>query len=364
MSYKVLVINPGSTSTKIAVYEDDNRLFQTDVDHDAAKLSAFPRIADQASYRAEYVEKALEDQGIHLSTIDCIMCRGGMIMEPPITSGAYLVDEDLCTALSSDDLCMQHGSLLGGLIGKKFSDKIGKNAYIYDAVTSGNLPNVAKICGFKDFNRSSTAHVLNGRAKTIKYAESVNKKTKDVNVVVCHMGGGCSVMAFKHGELIDTIGDDELHMSAERSGGAQLVKFVKLCFSGKYTEAEVQKLVRGNGGVKAFLGTSDGREIEARIEKGDTYAKEIMEAMAYSLCKSIGALSAAIGEKIDAIILTGGLAHSPIIDAFIREKLTFMAPVINMAGESEMDALAAGGVRILKGEEEAKIYKLPEGYKK
>lgn len=364
MSHKVLVINPGSTSTKIAVYDGDKQVFQKNVEHDAAKIAEFPTIAAQAPYRAPFVEKALEEQGIDLSTIDCIMCRGGMIIEPPITSGAYVVDDDLCTALASEDLCMAHGSLLGGLIGREFSDKLGKPAYIYDAVTSGSLPPIAKICGYTEFQRGSTAHVLNGRAQTIKYAESIGKKPEDLNVVVCHMGGGCSVMAFKHGELVDTIGDDELHMSAERAGGAQLVKFVKLCFSGKYTEKEVQKLVRGKGGLMAHLGTSNGKEIEERIEKGDTHAKEVLDAMSYTLCKSIGALVAIIGEKIDAIILTGGLAYSKHVSEFITNKVSFLAHVENMAGESEMEALAAGGIRLIEGTEKAKNYKLPAGYRK
>ncbi len=364
MSNRVLVINPGSTSTKIAVFDDEKKLFQKDVDHDAAKIASFPTIAAQAPYRTEYIEKALQDENIDVKSIDIIMCRGGIILNPPITSGAYIVDENLCTALSSDDLCGPHASLLGGLIGAGFAKLSGANAYIYDAVTSGNLPEIAKITGFSQFKRNSTAHVLNGRAQSIKYAKSIGKKAKDLNVIVCHMGGGTSVMAFKHGELIDTVGDDELHFSAERSGGAQLLSFIELCFSGQYDKAAVKKLIRGKGGLIAHLGTSDGREIENKILAGDKNAENYFYAMVYGFCKSIGALMGIMGEKTDAIILTGGLAYDKGLVKFITEKFSCYTHVESMSGESEMDALAAGGIRILAGEEEAKKYTLPEGYKK
>lgn len=287
-----------------------------------------------------------------------------MVVNPPITSGAYIVDEDLAIALASDDLTSPHGSLLGGLVGKGFSDKFGKPAYIYDAVTSGSLPEIAKVTGFADIKRTSTAHVLNGRAQSIKYAESLGKKLEDLNIIVCQMGGGSSVMAFKHGELVDTIGDDEIHFSAERSGGLQLLSFLDLCFSGKYTKAEVKKLIRGKGGLNAHLGTPNGKEIENRIANGDENAKMMLDAMAYTVCKSIGALIGIMGEKTDAIILTGGLAYSKDVTDFIAAHFSHLTKVERMPGESEMEALAAGGIRLLKGEEKAKKYHLPEGYKK
>lgn len=364
MSYKILVINPGSTSTKIAVYEDDKQLFQKNVEHDAAKIAEFPNIPSQAPYRTEYISKALEEEGIDQSTLDIIMCRGGLVMKPAISSGAYIVNDDLYTALGDDELTSPHGSLLGGLIGKQFADKLGIKAYIYDAVTSGNLPEIATICGYTQFKRTSTAHVLNGRSQALKYAEKQGKKLEDMNIVVCHMGGGCSVMAFKHGQLVDSLGDDEFHMSAERAGGAQLLSFLKAFFNDKYTAADVKKLLRGKGGLMAHLGTSNGKEIEARIADGDDHAKLVLQAMAYGLCKSIGAMAAAIGEKIDAVILTGGLAYSATVSDFITGQMGFLAHIEKMPGESEMEALAAGGVRLMNGSEEAKVYTLPADYHK
>ena len=360
MAHKILVINPGSTSTKIAVYEDTKQVFQKNVEHDAAKIAEFKDIPSQAPYRTEYILEALKDENIDLKSIEIIMCRGGLVVNPPISNGAYEVNDDLYKALGDEELTSPHGSLLGGLIGKNLADKVGIKAYIYDAVTSGEFPEIAKICGFTDFNRSSATHVLNGRAQAIRFAKAQGKKMEDMNIIVCHMGGGCSVMAFKKGTLIDTIGDDEFHMSAERSGGAQLLKFIKLCFSGKYSEGDVKKLVRGKGGLMAHLGTSNGKEIEERIEKGDAKAKLVFEAMGYSLCKTIGALMAVMGEKTDAIILTGGMAYAKTITDFMVSQLSCLAPVEKMPGESEMDALAEGGVRLLNKEESYKTYHLPK----
>ncbi|MBR6014631.1 MAG: butyrate kinase [Firmicutes bacterium] len=360
MAHKILVINPGSTSTKIAVYEDTKQVFQKNVEHDAAKIAEFKDIPSQAPYRTEYILEALKDENIDLKSIEIIMCRGGLVVNPPISNGAYVVNDDLYKALGDEELTSPHGSLLGGLIGKNLADKVGIKAYIYDAVTSGEFPEIAKICGFTDFNRSSAAHVLNGRAQAIRFAKAQGKKMEDMNIIVCHMGGGCSVMAFKKGTLIDTIGDDEFHMSAERSGGAQLLKFIKLCFSGKYSESDVKKLVRGKGGLMAHLGTSNGKEIEERIAGGDAKAKLVFEAMGYSLCKSIGALMGIMGAKTDAVILTGGLAYAKTITDFMANTLSSIVTVEKMPGESEMEALAEGGVRLLNGEETAKTYHLPK----
>jgi butyrate kinase len=364
MSYKVLVINPGSTTTKIAVYEDDKALFTKNVEHDAAKIAEFASIPDQAPFRAECIFKTLAAESIDEKTLDCIMCRGGLLMEPPIKSGGYIVNEDLCTALADENLTSPHASLLGGLLGKEFSDKLGIPAYIYDAVSAGELSDIAMMTGFAEIKRRSFAHVLNGRAMAIKYAASIGKKIEDLNIIVAHMGGGCSVAAYKGGVLIDSVSDDEQHMSAERSGGAPLLMFIKLCFSGKYTAADVKKLVRGKGGMAAHLGTSDGREVEKMAAEGNEKATLVMDALAYGLAKSIGEMSVTFKGKTDAIILTGGLAYSKYITGVIKEYASSIAPVEVLAGESEMSALAEGGIRLMKGEEKAGVYKLPEGYKK
>jgi len=199
MAYRILVINPGSTTTKIAVYEDEKMLFMKTVKHDPQKLAEFEHIFEQTEYRAGYIDKAIEEENLDESTLDCVMCRGGLILHPPISSGGYVVDEDLCKALSSDELSSPHASNLGGLIGKAFSDKLGIPAYIYDAVTAGELPEVASITGFAEIKRRSFAHVLNGRAMGIKYAKSIGKSFEDLNIIVAHLGGGSSVAAYKKG---------------------------------------------------------------------------------------------------------------------------------------------------------------------
>lgn len=360
MAYKILVINPGSTSTKIAVYEGEKEILKQNVEHDAAKIAEFPNIPSQAEFRAEYIEKAIAEAGVDPSEFDCIMCRGGLIMKPDISSGAYEVTDELCTALADEELTSPHASLLGGLLGKRFADKLGIPAYIYDAVTAGELPEVATVTGFTEIKRKSTAHVLNGRAMGIKYAESIGKKFEDMNVIACHMGGGCSVAAYKKGVMVDSLGDDEFHISAERAGGSPLLPFIKLCFSGKYTADEVKKLVRGKGGFMAHLGTSDGREVEKMASEGNEKAALMMQAMAYSLSKSIGAMMAVFGEPTDVVILTGGLAYSATITGAIKKQIAPMAKIEVMAGENEMAALAAGGVRLMSGTEKAKTYHLPK----
>lgn len=364
MSYRILVINPGSTTTKIAVYDGTEAVLTKNVEHDTAKIAEFKTMADQGPYRMEYISKALAENNIDEATIDCIMCRGGLVYVPPIKSGGYIVNEDLYTALADEKLTATHASLLGGRIGKQFSDKLGVPAYIYDAPSAGELTDVGKITGFADITRRGTAHVLNARSMAIRYAESVGKKANDMNIIVGHMGGGCSVTAFKHGVLVEMVGDDELHMSAERAGGAPLIQFTELCYSGKYTEAEMKKLLRGRGGMVAHLGTADGREAEKMAAEGNEKAKLVLNAIAYGMAKSIGAMSGIFKGKVDAIILTGGLAHSKVVTGEIVEYVSPIAHVEILPGESEMIALAEGGIRIMKGEEEAMVYKLPEGYKK
>ncbi len=364
MSYRILVINPGSTTTKIAVYDDREAILVKNVEHDAEKIASFATMPEQVPYRGEYISKALAEGGIDEKTLDCVMCRGGLIYVPPVKSGGYLVNDDLCTALADEKLTAVHASLLGGLIGKTFSDRLGIPAYIYDGPSAGELSEVNTLTGFADIKRRGTAHVLNGRSMALRYAESVGKKAKDMNIIVGHMGGGCSVTAFKHGVLIDSVGDDELHMSAERSGNAPLLQIVELIYSGKYTQAEFKKLIRGKGGMMAHLGTSDARVAEQRMNDGDEKAKLVLDAIAYGMAKSIGALSGVFKEKIDAIILTGGMAHSKYVTGLITEYVSPIAHVEILPGESEMIALAEGGIRIMNGEEEARIYKLPEGYVK
>lgn len=356
MSTKQLIINPGSTSTKLAVYEDDKKLFQETIDHRADELAKFDTLPDQVPFRMEIIKNFLSRHGMKINDFDGVIGRGGMVWG--IGSGGYRVNDDLITALSDEELSSPHASNLGGLLGKKLADEAGIPAFIYDPVTGASLPEIAKITGFPEITRRSCCHVLNMRAISIKYAEENKLDYKKMRIIVAHMGGGISLSAHVNGNIIDSIGDDDGPFSPERSGGTQLLEVLKLCYSGKYSYNDMKKKCRGNGGLTAHLGTSDAREIEKMIEKGDEKAKLLYEAEAYQVARGIGSLSVVLKGDIDVIILTGGLAHSERLTSMITDYVKFLAPVVILPGENEMEALALGGLRLLKGEEEAKKFKL------
>lgn len=356
MSIKQLIINPGSTSTKLAVYEDDQKLFQETVDHSAEELARFETLPDQVPYRMELIKNFLERHGISLSDLSGIMGRGGMVWG--IETGGYRVGDDLVRALSDEELSSPHASNLGGLIGKRLADEAGIPAFIYDPVTGASLPKVAKVTGFPELPRKSTCHVLNSRAMAMKYAQEHGMDYHKINLIVAHMGGGISLSAHRNGEIVDSIGDDEGPFSPERAGSAQLLEFLKLCYSGKYSYADMKKKCRGKGGMVAYLGTSDAREIEKMIDEGNETAKLLYDAESYQIAKGVGQLAAVLSGDVRAIILTGGLAHSKRLTEAIVGYVKFIAPVAVMPGENEMEALALGGLRLLKGEEKAKEFKL------
>lgn len=349
---KQLIINPGSTSTKLAIFKDEECLVKEDIEHDDKELETFDTLVDQLPFRAGEVKSFVKAHGYKLSDFNGIMGRGGLVFG--IKSGGYKVNDSLAKALASDELSSPHASNLGGLIARKLGDEVGIPAYIYDAVTGSSLPEEALTTGFPEIKKQSMCHVLNSRAMAIKYGNNVGKNYEDMTVIVAHMGGGVSLSVHKEGQIIDSIGDDDGPMSPERSGGLQLLPFLKLCFSGKYTMSEIKKKIRGNGGMVAYLGTKDAREIEKRYAAGNEKAKLIYNTMAYQISKAIGQLAPVVSGKVDVIILTGGMAHSQLLTSMIRERVSFLAPVEVMAGENEMEALALGGLRILRGKEIAK----------
>ena len=358
MSCKQLIINPGSTSTKLALYEDDRKLLQTSIEHKPEELHAFEKIGDQVPYRLALIRRFMEDNQIRGEELSSVIGRGGLVFG--LRTGAYRVNDELAEALVNPAYSSPHASNLGGLLAKAIADQYGIPAYIYDAVTSGDLSPVAKITGIPEITRQSFSHVLNSRAQAFRYAESIGKKYEELNLIVFHLGGGTSASVHQHGVMIDSVGDDDGQFSPERAGCVPSLELNKLCFSGKYTKAEMDKKIRGKGGMYAHLGTSDCREIERRIEAGDTHADEILQAQAYQIAKTIGLLSVALKGRCDAIILTGGLAYSRLLTDRIKDYAGFLAPVIVMPGENEMEALAQGGFRILTGQESAKEYHLPE----
>lgn len=354
--YLQLVINPGSTSTKLAIYEDDKKIVQENISHDVQELSAYKNLIDQVPFRMGIIKDFMARNGVKAEKLSAVMGRGGLV--PGLKTGGYQVNDDLCTALSGP-ISSPHASNMGGLLARDIAQPLGIPAYIYDAVTSGDLQDVASITGIPDIKRRSFCHVLNSRAMAIKYAESIGTKYDKLNLLVAHLGGGVSASVHAKGHIIDSLGDDDGQFSPERAGSVPGLELIHLCYSGKYTEAEMMKKVRGKGGMFAHLGTSDCRTIENMVLSGDKHAELIFKAQAYQIAKSIGLLSIVLEGNCDAIILTGGLAHSKMLTDWVTKYVGFIAPVVIMPGENEMESLALGGIRLLSGQEQPNIYHLP-----
>ena len=350
MSYRVLVINPGSTSTKAGLFEGERCLFQETLRHSAEELAAFNSVMEQVDFRRGIVEKMLAEKNVSPDSLDAVCARGGQL--PPCPSGAFVVDKQMCDYMYGIKQGA-HASNLGCVIALQIAEKQGIPAYVYDPVAVDEMTPVSRITGMPMLNRWMVGHALNCRAMAIRCANEVmHKPLEACRFIVLHLGGGASVRLFIDGKMVDGIRDDELLFAPERSGGQDCQSLIHLCFSGEYTEKDLMKYVRGGGGLKAHLGTSDAREVEQRIAAGDEKAKLVYDAMLYGAAKSIGALAAAADGQIDRIILTGGLAHSQYVAEYLTKKVSFIAPVEVMAGEFEMEALAAGACRVLAGEEQ------------
>ena len=356
---KLLIINPGSTSTKLALYDGAEKLVQESLDHDTAELQQYHTIAEQVPMRLSVIRSFMERNGIDEKELAAVIGRGGLVFG--LRTGGYIVDDELCHALVDDALSQPHASNLGGLLARELAQPLGIPAYIYDAVTSGELTDIAKITGYAEIERQSFCHVLNSRAMAIRYAKQQGRNYRDMNLIVVHMGGGVSASVHKHGEIVDSVGDDDGQFSPERAGCAPALSMIKLCYSGKYSYEEMRRKIRGRGGMYAHLGVSDCRVIEQMINDGDEHAALILDAQAYQIAKTIGLLSIVLKGDCDAIILTGGLAYSELLTGKIKDYVGFIAPVCVLAGETEMEALALGGVRMLTGEEQPNVYHASDG---
>jgi len=350
---RVLVVNPGSTSTKIAVYQDENEIIGKTFTHTDEELSQFPDLNVQTPWRTHMILAFLQQQEFNMGSLSCVMGRGGML--PPIETGGYLVNEEMKDCLMHRQK-MQHASNLGALIADSIAAPLGIPAYIYDAVVAGELPPEARVTGFPEIERQSFSHVLNARATARKAAKASGRRFEDCNYIVAHMGGGISISAYQHGRMIDTVSDDAGPFSPDRSGSVNLMYLVDVCFDEGLTKEQVLKKVRGAGGMKAHLGTHDLREVERRIESGDAHAKLIFDAMALQIAKGIGIMMGVFDSPIDAVILTGGLAYSQRLVSEVKRHIEHLLPVVVFPGENEMESLAQGALRILRGEEEAKIF--------
>ena len=345
--YKILTINPGSTSTRIALYEDEILLFKHSIDHSTEELAKYPTIKDQYSMRYEAIINALKENNIDLKELSIIVSRGGPVA--PLKSGAYIVDEVLVDKLMSNPL-VQHASNLGGLIAYKMGRELNIDALIYDAVSTDELEDIARISGVKEIERKSLIHTLNMRASAIKVSKEMDKDYKELNLIVAHLGGGLSLSIHKKGRMVDVVTDHEGAFSPERSGVLPSEALANFCYQND--KDVVKQMLRGKGGLISYLGTNDAREVEKMIENGDEYAKLIYEALAYQVAKSIGQLATVVDGLVDAIIITGGMAYSELLTSWITKRVKFIAPVVIVPGENELEALASGGLRVLKGEEE------------
>lgn len=353
MSYKILAINPGSTSTKIAIYEDERELFTATLDHPVEEIEKYDNIQDQFEMRKDVVLSFLKEKGFNINELSAVVGRGGML--PPVKSGAYEVNELMLKTLKEKPY-MEHASNLGAPIAYEIAKVAGVKAYIYDSVRTDELNDIARISGMPDIPRTSTSHVLNTRAMAIKLAKKMGKKYEDMNFIVAHLGGGISINVHQKGQIVDLISDDEGPFSPESAGRVPCRKLIELCYSGKFDKRTMLKKLRGNGGIKAYLGIIDAREVEKLIEKGDEKARLIYEAMAYQVAKGIGELATVVEGKVDFIILTGGISYSKMLTNWIKKRVEFIAPVEIMPGENEMESLAYGILRVLRGEEKSRVY--------
>ncbi len=352
---KILVINPGSTSTKIAIFDGEKPIFEKTVRHTSEELKQFPHIADQYEFRMKKILEALQESHFSLEDFDAFGARGGLLH--PLPSGTYIVNDDMLKDLK-EARYGEHASALGAIIAKVFADKTGKKAYIVDPVIVDEMIPIAKISGLKGIERKAIWHALNQKATARKLAKDLGKKYEEVNLVIAHLGGGISVAAHRKGKTIDVNNalNGDGPFSPERAGELPTVSLAKLCYSGEYTFEEMKKNLAGRGGLVSHLGTNSAIEVEKRIAEGDAHAKLIYEAMAYQIAKYIGQMAAVLEGKVDAIGITGGVAHSEMLVDWIKERVSFIAPVKVYPGENEMEAIAQGVLRVLRGEETEKVY--------
>lgn len=353
--YKMLIINPGSTSTKIAVYENDKEILLNVIRHSPEDTQQFDSIGEQYDFRKQVIEKTLSENAFEMKDFDAIISRGGLIK--PLESGTYEVNAPMVNDLKVG-VQGQHASNLGGLIASKISEETGIKAYIVDPVVVDEMEDIARFTGVLEINRRSLFHALNQKAVARRAANEMKKRYEDVNFIVAHLGGGITVGAHKKGRVVDVnnglLGDGPF--SPERAGTVPSGELVKMCFYGDMTIDEVKSKLAGKAGLLAYLGTNDGREVNRMIDSGNEYAALVYEAMAYNVAKEIGSCAAVLEGEIDAIVLTGGLAYDDRFIQWIEKRISFISKVIVMPGEEEMQALAEGGLRVLKGEETPKEY--------
>ena len=355
MSIKSLIINPGSTSTKIGVFEDETLILEETLRHSTEEIAQYASIVDQKDFRKKIIMDLLAANDIKVTDLAAVVGRGGMLK--PIPGGTYPVTDALLEDLKIGKQG-QHASNLGGILAREIADEAGIPSYIVDPVVVDELQPLARYSGVPDLPRTSVFHALNQKAVAKRYAKEQGRKYDELNLIVVHMGGGVSVGAHRNGKIVDVFNalDGDGAFSPERAGAVPPGALVKLCFSGKYDEKTIYKMLVGNGGFNAYLGTNDARVVEDKIAEGDAEAKNVYDAFIYQICKNIGSQACVLEGKVDQIVLTGGIAYSKYVTSEITKKVNWIAPVTVYPGEDELLALAQGGLRVLNGEEKPMEY--------
>lgn len=355
MSVKSLIINPGSTSTKIGVFEDETLLFEETLRHSTEEIGQFATIVDQKDFRKKIITDLLAEKNFDMKSLNVVVGRGGMLK--PIPGGTYAVTDELLHDLRIGKQG-QHASNLGGILAREIGDELDVPSYIVDPVVVDELQTLARYSGVPELPRTSVFHALNQKAVAKRYAKEIGKSYESLRLIVVHMGGGVSVGAHVDGKVIDVFNalDGDGAFSPERAGAVPSGALVKMCFSGKYTEKEVYSKIVGKGGFNAYLGTNDMRNVTKMANEGDAHAAEVKAAFIYQVAKDIGSMACVLEGKVDQIIVTGGIAYGAEVIEALKKMAGWIAPFTVYPGEDELLALAQGALRVLNGEESVKEY--------
>jgi butyrate kinase len=355
MQYRILAINPGSTSTKITVFENDQEIYRSNIAHEATELKRFKEVQDQLPYRKQAVVATLAERGYDIGDFDIFVGRGGGLV--PIKGGTYAVNDQLLNH-AAKGMSGQHPAQLASQICAAFVKEYGGRAFVVNPPDVDEFDDIARITGLKDIYRESRIHALNQKEIALRYCKENGKDYTKSNFIICHIGGGISVTAHSNGRMIDSndIINGDGPMTPTRSGALPSVKILRMAFSGKYAEKELYTRLSKEGGLIDHLGTADAMEIEKRIASGDRHAELVYNAMMYQIAKSIGSYACVLRGRVDSIILTGGISNSKYLVENLTDYIAWIAPVAVMAGEFEMEALAAGALRVVVGEEAALQY--------
>jgi butyrate kinase len=354
-SWRVLAINPGSTSTKIAIFDDDQEVYKETIDHPAEELRNYKEIQDQLHYRKDMVERSVAARGIALESVDVFVGRGGGLV--PCLGGTYGINDTLVDH-ASRGMSGQHPAQLASQICRLLMDRYGGQGFVVNPPDTDEFEEIARVSGVKGLYRESRIHALNQKEAALRYCKQAGKDYGSSRFIICHIGGGISITAHRNGRMVDSndIMNGDGPMMPTRSGTLPYLKVAQLAFSGEWNEKELTARLNRDGGLVDHLGTADAREVERRIREGDRYARIVYDAMIYQIGKSVGSCACVLEGRVDAIILTGGISASEYLTEALKKYIEWIAPVHALPGEFEMEALAAGALRVLRGEEQPRVY--------